>query len=290
MLELSPLMPVTASGTNPTMRPYRFSAPSLSAGVANCRPCRAAGVALWFPRAGAVLVSIAGLAALWPPSNWSGWGQSSVVLMMLGFGMVLASVDLWCQRARAWQVAIVFLAVSSSLRLAAGFELGWGAFCILAALFLLPAAPLFRVQTVPLAAGIARFAGAVAAVGIWGCLVLVCMDESRFRVLYTRWDALGEVIRVLTWRGLTSLAPNSTVAWLFYAIQCLGIVALLYGFAVLAGPVWRLLQPVREGVVRPVSPFEQAPMRSLTAAGAPHEFSSLRLAPYCVAAKDGRIG
>ncbi|MEO8662803.1 MAG: hypothetical protein ABI693_30365 [Bryobacteraceae bacterium] len=261
MLGLSALMPATAFGTNLTMRPYRFSTPSLSNGLSNYRACRAAGVGVWFPRAGAVVVAIAGMAALWPPRIWGGLGQWSVVLTTLGFGMVLTSVDLWSQRARAWQIAIVLLAASSSLRLAAGVELGWGAFNILAALLLLPAAPLFRVRKIPLAGGIARFAGAVAGVGIWGCLVLVSMDESRFRVLYTRWDAFGEVIRVLTWRGLTSLAPSSTVAWLLYTIQCLGIVALLYGFAVLAGPVWRLLQPVREGVVSPVSPVEPAPMR-----------------------------
>jgi hypothetical protein len=243
------------------MRPYRFSTPSLSDGLGNCRAGRAAGVALWIPRVGALLVAIAGMAPLWPPRNWGGFGQLFVVLMMLGFGMVVASVDLLCQRARAWQVAIVLLAASSSLRLAAGIELGWGAFCILAALFLLPAASLFRVKKVPLAGSIARFAGAVAGVAMWACLVLVSMDESRFGVSYTRWDAFGEIIRVVTWRGLTSFAPNSPVGWLLYTVQCLGIVALLYGFAVLAGPVWRLLQPVREGTVSQVSPLEPAPVR-----------------------------
>lgn len=243
------------------MRPYRFSTPSLPDGVGNRRACRAGGLGLWFPRAVAVLVAIAGLAAFWPLSNWGGFGQWSVVLTTLGFGMVLTSVDLWSQRAKAWQIAIVLLAASSSLRLAAGIELGWGAFCILAALLLLPAAPLFRVRKIPLTAAIARFAGAVAGVGIWGCLVLASLDESRFRLPYTRWDAFGEVIRVLTWRGLTTLAPSPTVAWLLYTIQCLGIVALVYGFAVLAGPVWRLLQPVREEVINTVSPFEPAPMR-----------------------------
>jgi len=254
-------MLATAFGTNLTMRPYRFSTPSLPDGMGKCRAGSASGVGLWFPRVGASLVAIAGLAALWPPRSWGGIGQSSVVLMMLGFGMVLTSVDLWCQRARAWQAAIVLLAASSSLRLAAGIELGWGSFCILAALFLLPAASLFRVKKVPLAGGIARFTGAVAGVGLWGSLVLVSMDESRFGLSYTRWDAFGELIRVLTWRGVTVFAPSSPVAWLLFAIQCLGIVALLYGFAVLTGPVWRLLQPVRKGTAGRVSRLESAPMR-----------------------------
>jgi phosphatidylglycerol lysyltransferase len=165
---------------------------------------------------------------------------SRLLTLLIGFALVISSLNILKGKRRAWQGAVILTSISIPFHLAQGLDVRGAVFSAILLVVLLLTRRSFRVRssTRTLAPALLRILVAVAVAFAYGVFGFWVLDKRQFGIEFTTVDSIHRTLHFLLLIGDPEIVPKTHYArWFLDSLYMMSVVTMTYAIASLYRPV-----------------------------------------------------
>ncbi len=165
---------------------------------------------------------------------------SRLLTLLIGFSLVIASLNILKRKSRAWQGAVILTSISIPFHLAQGLDYRGAIFSAILLVVLLLTRRSFHVRssTRSLAPALLRVSVAVVVAFAYGVFGFWLLDKRQFGLEFTTIDSIHRTLQFLLLIGDPEIVPKTHYAhWFLGSLYVMSVATMTYAIASLYHPV-----------------------------------------------------